>query len=132
MKKGGKVASFLVLMLLIVGVTGYSFVGKMNALKSTQTNMQYIYDHMNSAGEIIDYQGEIRMKNPEEDIKVFVKDNKVTIRFGIIEMHWTAKQFMDPVNLENLARIKITVKVDEETNRLTVYYKGQELQRWVS
>lgn len=132
MKKSGKITSFIIFILLIVAVISYSFFTKMNTLKSTQTNMQFIYDHMNSAGEMIDYQGEIRMKNPEEDIKVFVKDNNVTIRFGIIEMHWTAKQFMDPVNLENLAKIHITVQVDEKTNRLTVFYKGQELQRWVS
>lgn len=119
-----------ILLLLCVFLTGQ--FQKYTALKSTQTNMQFIYEHYNAAGELIDYQGEIRMYDPDEDIKVFVKDNNVTIRFGVIEMHWTAKQFLDEQNIINLAKIYITISVDEETNRLTVYYKGKELQRWVS
>lgn len=117
---------------LLLVVVGFGEFQRYTTIKSTQTNMQFIYDHFNSAGELIDYQGEIRMQDPDTDIKLFVKDNKVTIRFGILEMHWTAKQFMDPQNLENLSRIYLTVHVDEETNRLTVYYKGKEVQRWVS
>lgn len=122
----------ITVLLAAAAVFCYSYISKMNALSSTRTNMQFILDHMNYAGEIIDYQGEIRMKNPDEDIKLFVKDNKVTIRFGIIEMQWTAEQFMNPTNLENLKRIYITTRVDPETNRLTVYYKGREIKRWVS
>lgn len=120
------------LLLAALAIFGYSYFTKMNTLASTQANMQFILDHMNYKGEVIDYQGEIRMKDPDTDIKLFVKNNKVTIRFGAIEMHWTSEQFMNPTNLENLKRIYITVRVDEETNRLTVYYKGREIKRWVS
>lgn len=129
-----KSITFTVLTILVAvcAVFAWSYVSKMNTLASTQTNMQFILDHMNYKGDLIDYNGEIRMKNPDEDIKLFVKDNKVTIRFGVIEMHWTADQFMNETNLENLSRIYITVKVDKETNRLTVYYKGREIKRWVS
>ena len=118
--------------ILIAIVFGYGQYQRVLEVQSTQTNLQFLYEHFNSAGQLIDYQGEIRMKDPEQDIKVFVKDNKVTIRFGVIEMHWTAKQFMTEENLRNLALIYITVDVDPVTNRLTVYYKGQELPRWVS
>lgn len=121
-----------VIFLAVVAVITYSYVTKMTTVRATQAGMQFILDHTNYKGDLIDYNGEIRMKNPDEDIRLFVKDNKVTIRFGVIEMHWTADQFMDPANIENLSRIYITVRVDEETNRLTVYYKGREIRRWVS
>ena len=101
-------------------------------ISSTQRSLQFIYEHFNSAGDLIDYQGEIRMKDPATDIRLYVTDKKVTIKFGLIEMNWTHKQFVNPTNIENLKKINITAFKDKDTNRLRLFYKDVEIQRWVS
>ncbi|MBQ2885812.1 MAG: hypothetical protein IJE43_18975 [Alphaproteobacteria bacterium] len=129
MKKMWKI--FLVIA-LVMGVFGYRFVLEKIQIDSTNRNLEFLHEHFNAAGELVDYQNEIRMKDPLKDIRLFVKNNKVKIKFGVIEMNWTAKQFMDETNLKKLERIYIYPEVDPETNRLTIYYKGIELSRWVS
>lgn len=129
MKKTIKVVLFPFVLLLIV--LAYWYFTQYVSISSTNKNIEFIREHFNAKGELIDYQNELNVKSMD-DIKLFVKDNKVQIDFGNVKLKWTAAQFVAAENIKALESIYITAYKDKKTNRLRVYYKGQEIQRWVS
>lgn len=128
----GKVRNVIIFILLVAVACGFFVFKDWMRLKTNVNNMQFIYEHFNAAGTLIDYHNDISMKNPEEDIKLFVKGKNVILRFGKIEMQWKMEEFVEQQNLENLRRIHITAFRDKETGRLRLFYKNTEIQRWVS
>lgn len=99
---------------------------------STNTNINFIIDHLNNVGDIVDYKNEIDCKSIE-DIKLFVKDDTYKIEFGKIQLEWGSEEELMNVDLLNkLERIGIKIYRDEKTGELRFFYKGEELERWVS
>lgn len=101
-----------------------------NVSASTRDNVDFIIDHYNGQGKLVDYQREICV-NSVEDIKLFVEDGKVRIDYGIITLVWTLSDFVSPAWDGDLARIGITRYKDKNTGRLRVFYYEEEIERWV-
>ena len=98
---------------------------------STKENLAFIKEHINSAGRLVDYYGEINVKTAE-DIKLFVTDKHVTIEFGEMLLKWTKDDFLDQEVITALQEIGIECRIDPETEKLLIYYKGELVERWVS
>jgi len=118
---------FLCLVIVVCGFYFNAYTQK----SSNFTSIEFIHEHFNNAGKLLDYQNEIGVKDID-DIKLFVKDKNVKIEFGFIKLDWTMEEFLTEEVQKALEKIYITCRRDKETGRLRVFYKGQELQRWVS
>ena len=115
---------FIIMYLFFAGWSGVS-------IASTDNNIAFIEEHINSRGVLVDYQDEIGVKSID-DIKLFVKEDTVTIHFGRIVMTWTIADFCSEETGEKLRRIGITRYRDKETGRLRVFWGEEEIERWVS
>ena len=98
--------------------------------QSTERNLKFIADHVNSSGRLIDYTGEICVRSAD-DIKLYVDDNKkVKIKFGKIDLEWNWDDFLSQ-DIDSILDIcGITRVINKKTGRLQVFYKGKELERW--
>lgn len=99
--------------------------------KATIDNLKYIAKHVNSAGRIVDYQGDIGVRSID-DVKLYVKDDSVRIEFGKILLEWRYDDFLDEKYDGVLERIGLYREIDKKTNELKVYYLEEELVRWAS
>ena len=97
----------------------------------TKSTVQFIQQHFNSSGELIDYYNDIGVKDVK-DIHVVIKNNKVTLTFGKLRMDWKMKDFVKQENQELLKTIYIEMRKDKTTGKLRLFYKGEEIERWVS
>lgn len=97
----------------------------------TKSTVQFIQQHFNSSGELIDYYNDIDVKDVK-DIHVVIKNNKVTLTFGKLRMDWKMKDFVKQENQELLKTIYIEMRKDKTTGKLRLFYKGEEIERWVS
>lgn len=127
--KVGKIGVIPFLILLVV--FAYWFIQNNVKNNATADNIEFIYEHFNRKGELVDTYDQIGVENVE-DIKLFIKGDKVRMEFGYIELTWTLEEFVGPANLEALKKIHVDVYRDKETGKIRVFYKGEELERWVS
>lgn len=118
--------------LCVVGISVYIYLNSQVEYVATDANIDFIREHMNSAGTIIDYYNEICVKNVE-DIKAFIKDDKVTIEFGKISLTWELKDFVTTEVQERLKSIGITVFKDSvNKDMIRIFWNGEEVTRWAS
>lgn len=129
---GSNLMGFVLLPIIfaMIGFGIWYFYGNASE-RTTTSSIDFIRRHMNNQGRLIDYNGEIKVETVE-DIKLFVTEKKIKIKFGKIDLVWKAKDFELPETKEALAKIGITMDRDPKTERLRVYYRGEELTRWVS
>lgn len=117
----------LIITISAVLLSGYS------VYKSSVNNNDDVYNmilnHINSRGELVDIRNEIGYHGIDS-IKLFYED-KVRLHFGFLKMTYTKEEFLSDENIEKLKKIGITVKVNKTTRKLTLYYNGEEVQRWV-
>lgn len=121
---------FIVPIVLFIGVyinfdewTGVSIGG------NNRKNIEYIADHINAQGKIIDYQNNLGAKGVD-DIKLFVKDGNVVIHFGRIVLEWTMEDFVSEKVGEQIKEIGLTRYRDSKTGQLRVFWQNQELVRY--
>lgn len=104
-----------------------------NNQNSTYKNIEYIRSFMTSSGKLNDYSNKLGMHDPQEDIKWFKTDDEIRIEFGRIFLTWEPEKFYAQENLELLSTIGITIDIKEEdgVRVLHLYYRGEEIERWV-
>lgn len=121
---------FVVVPIFLVGcfVVGYMCYTGMS-LTSTNDNILFIQEHINAKGNLVDYKNEIGV-NGVEDIKLFVKEGKIDIKFGKIALTWETKDFVSTENQKELKKIGIQTYI-ENTGRIHVLYNNEEVARWV-
>lgn len=132
--KGGillkKITSVVTLILLFGGVFWYFNYYQGVLGYSTERNIEYIRDHMNSQGKLIDYQDEISVKSIN-DIKFFIDDKKVTIEFGKIVLEWKNQEFFTKPVLDSIKPLGFEVKRDKDSKEILLFWQGKEVDRWV-
>lgn len=122
---------FVVMPILIFGLglgVWFQYTGAFYG--STEDNIKFIQSHLNSSGKLVDLQDEISVKGVD-DIKFFFGD-KVEIHFGEVLLRWKKDEFLTKEVQKELNKIGITIKVNKKTNKLHLFYHGEEVQRWVS
>ena len=97
---------------------------------STDTNIEYILEHIGTNGKLVDFQNEIGVKSIE-DFRLYEEGNKITLYYGKIILTWDKADLVLPDNLAKLKSIGISVCKDTVTNRLVFLWQGQEIERWV-
>ena len=130
--KGSNLIGFFILPIIFaaIGFGIWYFYGGTSEMTTT-SSIEFIRRHMNSQGKIIDYNGEIKAETIE-DIKLFITKKQVKIKFGKIDLTWKLQDFELPETKEELKKIGITMDSDPKTDKIRVYYRGEELTRWVS
>ena len=109
----------------------YFLLTQINTYGKTDHSIEFIAEHINSRGDIVDWQNEIDVKGLE-DIKLFTDNGKVTIEYGKITLNWKSMdEFLAEDNVRNLERILITIRRNRETGKIKLYWKGEEMQKWV-
>ena len=89
---------------------------------------------MSSSGELRDYSNKLGMHDPETDIKWYKTDKEIRIEFGRIFMTWEPEVFYSQEVQDQLATIGFTTDIKKDsdgTKRLHLYYRGEEVERWV-
>jgi len=115
-------------LLLTVGI--YFFT--LNKYDSTDKTIDYIASFYDNRGRLNDFENQLNIQDEYKDIRYFVTSDEISIYFGRVILTWeNVDQLMDPNNLEHLKDIYIEIKKDPSTNKLKMYYKGVEIQRWV-
>lgn len=105
-----------------------------NNQNSTYDNILYIRSFMSSSGQLNDFQNKLGMHNWEEDIKWYKTDKEIRIEFGRISLTWEPEKFYAKENLDLLATIGFTIDIKKDKDGVSVlhlYWKGQEIPRWV-
>lgn len=100
------------------------------AVNSTAHNIQVIKDHMNSSGVLVDIRNEIAVDSVD-DVKLFVTEEEVRIKFGRLILNWTPEEFATKEVQEELNSIGFEVKFKGEPVKMYLYYQGEEVERWV-
>lgn len=119
----------IVIIVSLVYLTWY-----LNNQNSTYDNIIYIRSFMSSSGQLNDFQNKLGMHNWETDIKWFKTDKEIRIEFGRISLTWEPDKFYEKENLELLSTIGFTVDVKKDgdgNSVLHLYYRGEEVPRWV-
>lgn len=109
------------------------FIWTINNQNSTYENIGYIKSFMSSSGKLNDYSNKLGMQDPKEDIKWFKTDKEIRIEFGRISLTWKPENFYTQENLELLESIGFTIEIKETADGkvLHLYYRGEEVERWV-
>lgn len=104
-----------------------------NSQNSTYENVAYIRSFMTSSGKLNDFSNKLGMQDPKEDIKWFKTDDEIRIEFGRIFLTWEPEAFYQQENLDLIATIGFTIDIIEEdgVKVLHLYYRGEEVERWV-
>lgn len=98
---------------------------------ATADTIHFIAEHFNNRNEIVDYYNEIGVKSID-DIHFIMKGQNVTIQFGKLKLDWKLKNFVKEENQKLLKTIHIEIFKDKTTGELRLFYKGEEIERWVS
>lgn len=98
---------------------------------ATDRGIQFIKEHTNSAGRIVDYNGEIGVKSIK-DIKLYVTEKEIRIQYGKIDLTWSKEEFLAEKYDIPLRQIGIIRQINPRTGELEVYYKEELLERWAS
>ena len=128
--KGFKKYVLLPLVLTLLGV-GYYLVTRNNIYGNNEQSIKWIASHFTRSGILQDYQNELGIDS-DANIKLYVTDEFIKIGFGKVNLTWKPEEFTTLKNQELLKTIFITMDNDPKTGKLRVYYKGNELQRWVN
>jgi len=126
-----KAIKFIFVLVIIVGISYFAYTklgGDVGA--SREKGFEFIEKHINSSGELKDITNDIGVKS-YEDIKLFIKDDSVKIEYGRVALKWKLEDFAKKENLDRLRGIGIDVYRDKDTGKLRVFYKGDELERWI-
>lgn len=118
-------------LVLLITVLLYGYMNKKIEYDATAGNIEFIAEHFNGYGKLIDYYGEIDVKDIS-DVKLFVTDDDITIKFGKINLIWTLENFVTTDVQNALNKIHIQAFRDKTTGKIRVFYKGEEIERWVS
>ena len=106
----------------------------LNNQNSTYSNIQYIQGFISSSGRLNDFQNKLGMHDSKEDIKWYKTDEEIRIDFGRIILTWPPEEFYDEKNIELIGTIGFTIEIlpDDNGNKvLHLYYRGEEVERWV-
>ena len=126
-----KVIKFIFVLVAIVAVSYFAYLKLGGDVGSSrEKGFEFIERHINSNGELKDITNDIGVRS-YEDIKLFIKDDFVKIEYGKVALKWKLEDFTKKENLDRLKRIGIDVYRDKDSGRLRVFYKGEELERWV-
>lgn len=132
----GTVIYILIPFAIIIGFIVFKFYSDRTTLTSSYDQIAYINSFMQN-GELNDYANKIGMKDWEQDIKWFYEkdDGFVKIDYGYMKLSFTIEEFHTPQCQQALATIGITskiVKLQDGTQKLKLFYNGNELERWIS
>ena len=136
MKKKRKKGSGLIAALIPVVFIGVALVwwrtngdiGK----NATVRNLEYIIKHTNSAGNIVDYTGDIGVKSIA-DIKLYVTSREIRIEYGKILLTFKGEEeFLSEEYTGLLEKVGITREINKKTGLLEVFYHGVKLERWAT
>ena len=126
----GSKLSRILLTVIFLGIGTYAYMNYAGMLTgSTEDNIKYIRSHINSQGKLVDLEDEIDVDSVE-DIKLFFGD-EVEIHFGEVLLKWEKDEFLTEQTKAALAEIGIELKVNNKTNKLHLFYHGEEIKRWI-
>lgn len=133
MNKNGVMKWILIPCVICVICSCVYLIWFINNQNSTYQNIQYIKSFQTSSGKINDFSNKLGMRDPKEDIKWFKTDKEIRIEFGRIFLTWEPEAFYTQENLDLIGTIGFTIDIKEEDGAkvLHLYYRGEELERWV-
>lgn len=126
----GILSAFVPVAFLLVGIAWY-FTSNSISENATDNSIEYIASHTNSAGNLVDYTGDIGVKSID-DIRLYITENQVKIKYGKIDLTFTPDGFMADKYTIPLERIGITRQINKKTQLIEVFYHGVLLERWAS
>ena len=132
----GTLIYILIPFAIIIGFLIFKFYSDKTTQTSSYDQISYINSFMRN-GELNDYANKIGMKDWETDIKWFYEkdDGLVKIDYGYMKMTFSIEEFQSERCKQALSTIGITskiVKLQDGTQKLKLYYNGNELERWIS
>lgn len=116
---------------IVAVVIGVYFWYLGNNQNATSEHIKYIKSFMSSSGKLNDYSNKLGVHDPKTDIKWFQKDGNIEIHFGRIILTWTEDKFLTEETKEELNTIGMDYSVKKSTGVITVYYKGEVVNKWV-
>lgn len=135
MGKKKKKGSGLIATLIPVVFIGVALVWWMTnsdiSKNATVRNLEYIAKHVNSAGSLVDYTGDIGV-NSIADIKLYVTSKEIRIEYGKILLTFTEEDFLSEEYTALLGKVGITRQINKKTGLLEVFYHGVKLERWAT
>lgn len=119
--------------MLVVIMSCMYLIWYQNNMNSTASNIEYIRSFMSSSGELRDYSNKLGMHDPETDIKWYKTEDEIRIEFGRIYLTWEPETFYTQEVQDAIGTIGFTTRVIEKdgVKTLYLYYRGEEVERWV-
>lgn len=104
-----------------------------NNLNATDAHIEYIRSFMTSTGKLNDFQNKLGMHDPLKDIKWYKNEDEIRIEFGRMILTWEPEDFFTEDTQEKLNSIGIRWDILKEGDLkvLHIYYRDQEIPRWV-
>lgn len=104
-----------------------------NNLNATDEHIEYIRSFMTSTGKLNDFQNKLGMHDPLKDIKWYKNEDEIRIEFGRMILTWEPEDFFTDDTQEKLNSIGIRWDILKEGDLkvLHIYYRDQEIPRWV-
>lgn len=123
---GNKVLFGFAIILILLGV--YWYVDT-NTVSDPYASINLIKSKINGRGELQDYDNEIGVTSID-DIGYKMKDGKIQIHYGKIVIivgkdELKSKDF-------NRALLDVGIEIKKKKGTYHVYYKGEEIDRWVT
>lgn len=126
MKKFG----FVLMIILGLLAAWYILIFKGTIGGTTMDTINFIENHMNATGKIVDIQREI-MVNSIEDVRWYSNKKGYEIKFGKLTLKFTTEEFISDEYVKALKRIGFEIKKDRKTGELLLFYNGEKVTKYV-
>lgn len=100
------------------------------SLEDTMDTMEFIAGRYRGGGQFVDYDNSIGVES-SKNIGYWNKGSTWYVMYGKLELEFTKKDLQDKEILKAIAAIGLDVRGDLESNQLTWYWCGEELEEWV-
>ena len=122
-----KAATFIILVAVLISL-GYAYYK--SSASGTQDSIEFIAEHIDARGRIVDFQGEILVES-EDDIKWYDTGDEVKIKYGAVSLKWDRDDFLTKETQQQLKRILVEYKYNKEEDKIRVFWRGKEVPRYV-
>ena len=127
------ITTIIIPIIIFLAVIMYGYLDKQFDVESSYEGAAYIKSFRTASGKINDVSNKIGMNNPDTDFKWFYDGETIRIEFGYITMDFPKEEFVTERCVKAMSDIGITweLKPVADGTRLTLYYNGKEMERWL-